>query len=181
MSSLESPRLLLRAFESGDASNLYRMDALPEVHTYLGNKPMQSIQEAEQVIGFIQAQYRSNGIGRWAAIEKSSGHFIGWAGLKYITEAENNRVNFYDLGFRLHPHFWGKGYATEAGKISLAYAFNTLQTEEVIGTCHEQNLASRKALEKCGLRFREKFIYNGELPCDWLSISNAEWLNLQVK
>lgn len=65
---------------------------------------MQTIDEAPKVIQFIRQQYADYGIGRWAVIEKDSGCFIGWSGLKFITEAENNRIHFYDVGYRSHSN-----------------------------------------------------------------------------
>ena len=48
-----------------------------------------------------------------------------------------------------------------------------MQLKEVIGTCHEENIASRKALEKCGLKFVEKFLRKN-ITCDWLKITKEE-------
>jgi ribosomal-protein-alanine N-acetyltransferase len=178
---IETERLILREFRETDAEDLFRMDSLAEVHRYLGNKPITHMDEAKQVIAFVKKQYVENGIGRWATIEKISGNFIGWSGLKFITEPENNQVNFYDVGYRLHPDYWGKGYATESGKAALKYGFEVLNAKEIIGTCHEENIASRRALEKCGLRFIEKFMYDSKLPCDWLKITKSEWEQYQIQ
>jgi len=106
-------------------------------------------------------------------IEKSSGNFIDWSGLKFITDVENNQSNFYDVGYRLNPSYWGRGYATETAKAALGYGFKTLRAKEIIGTCHEENKASRRILEKCGLKFVEKFKWN-DLTCDWLKITREE-------
>jgi len=173
---VETERLILREFLMSDAEDFFEMDAAPEVHRYLGNNPSTSIEQARSVIDNIRQQYIDNGIGRWAAVEKSSGKFIGWSGLKFITDIENNQTHFYDVGYRLHPNFWGKGYATESAKAALEYGFSTLQLKEIIGMCHEENTASRKALEKCGLKFVEKFKYNDH-TCNWLKITKQEWEN----
>jgi RimJ/RimL family protein N-acetyltransferase len=77
---------------------------------------------------------------------------------------------------RFSPKYWGKGYATESGIAAIKYGFETLQVPEITGTCHEENLASRRSLEKCGLTFVEKFIYNNALTCDWFRISREEWI-----
>jgi ribosomal-protein-alanine N-acetyltransferase len=173
---IETERLILRNFLPRDVEGIYELDAHPEVHRYLGNKPITSMQQAHDYIANVTAQYKDNGIGRWAAIEKSTGDFIGWAGLKHITYEENGHINFYDVGYRLIPRYWGKGYATEAAKAALEYGFNTLGLNEIIGMCHEHNTASRRALEKCGLRFIEKFKWN-DITCDWLKITKHEWSN----
>jgi ribosomal-protein-alanine N-acetyltransferase len=174
----ETERLILRDLREEDLQGMYDLDSNPLVHQFLGNKPIHSIEQAEAYIGIVKKQYKDHGIGRWATIEKSSGNFIGWSGLKFITSVENNRSHFYDVGYRLMPKFWGKGYATEACEASLKYAFEILNLNEVIGTCHEENKASKHVLEKCGLSFKENYIYNNELPCLWLSISREEYYAL---
>ena len=172
---IETTRLILREFRDTDAEAFFRMDSNPLVHRYLGNNPINKIEQAYEAISRIRQQYVDNGIGRWAAFEKSTGNFIGWSGLKLNTEPENNHTHFYDVGYRFHPDYWGKGYATESGKASVRYGFEKMNLTEIIGTCHEKNLASRKALEKCGLKFVEKFMYSNERPCDWMKITREEW------
>ena len=178
---IETERLILRGLLPSDAANMFELDSSPEVHKYLGNNPIQKIEQAENAIANIRQQYLDTGIGRWATIEKSTGEFIGWSGLKFITEQENNQTNFHDVGYRFIPKYWGRGYATESTKSALEYAFTTMNLKEVIGTCHEENSASRKVLEKCGLQFVEKFDYKNELTCDWLKITKEEWLQLQTQ
>lgn len=171
---VETERLLLREILPSDETAWFEMDSNPDVHKYLGNEPVTNIEQIRQATQSIRQQYIDNGIGRWAAIEKASGNFIGWSGLKLIKEYENNHIDFYDVGYRLHPNYWGKGYATESAKAAIEYGFNQLQLTEIIGMVHQDNKASRRALEKCGLRFVEQFKWK-ELSCDWLKISKEEW------
>nr|WP_287425301.1 GNAT family N-acetyltransferase [Candidatus Brachybacter algidus] len=56
------------------------------------------------------------------------------------------------------PKYWGKGYATESAKVYIKYGFEAMNLEEIIGTNHVDNLASRKALEKCGLKLLKPLI-----------------------
>lgn len=172
---IETERLILREFRPTDDEAFFEMDANPEVHKYLGNNPCKSIEQARTIIESIRQQYLDNGIGRWAAIEKSSGNFIGWSGLKYIREFENNHINFHDVGYRLMPKYWGKGYATESAQAAIRYGFEVLNLNEIIGTANIENKASRRALEKCGLTFVENFMWK-DIPCDWLRITKEEWI-----
>jgi ribosomal-protein-alanine N-acetyltransferase len=173
----ESERLLYREIIPEDSNDLFLLDTNPEVHRFLGNNTFKFIGQTHEMIANIRQQYVNNGIGRWATIEKTSGIFIGWSGLKFITTIENNRTNFYDVGYRLLPKYWGKGYASEATATALTYGFLKMNLNEIIGTCHEENSASRRVLEKNGLKFSEKYKWK-DLICDWLSISKTEWLIL---
>ena len=173
---IETERLILRELQKGDLQAWYDMDSNPLVHKYLGNQPVKNFGEIENAFQLIQLQYAENGIGRWAAIEKKTGNFIGWAGLKFIREYENNHINFYDVGYRLHPKYWAQGYATESAKAALTYGFTKMNLTEIFGIADVDNIASRKALEKCGLTFIETF----EFPlikaqCDWLKITKEKW------
>ncbi|MFM2224010.1 MAG: hypothetical protein RJA07_212 [Bacteroidota bacterium] len=171
---IETERLILRELQPTDAAAFFEMDSNAEVHKYLGNNPVKTIEHIHDVIANIQQQYLDNGIGRWATIEKSSGNFIGWSGLKFRNDEENNHINFYDVGYRLHPNYWGNGYATESCKAALEYGFTTLNANEIIGAANEENKASRRVLEKCGLKFVNQFIWK-DIKCDWLKITKAEW------
>ena len=171
---IETERLILRDFHATDAEAFFEMDSNPEVHRFLGNNPIKSIEQVRDSIEFILRQYTENGIGRWATIEKATGQLIGWSGLKFIREINNNRIDYYDVGYRLIPKIWGKGYATESCKAALKYGFNTMHLQEIIGTANEENKASIRVLEKCGLKFVEKFIWN-DINCDWMKISKEEW------
>jgi len=119
---IETDRLILRELTADDASGMFEMDSNPEVHRYLGNKPVTSIEQSIRDIEFVRRQYRENGIGRWAVILKSTGQFIGWSGLKLITEPVNGQTNYYDVGYRFIKKHWGNGYATESAKTAITLA-----------------------------------------------------------
>lgn len=167
---IETPRLILREIRMEDTEGLFRLDSDPLVHQYLGNQTISKMEEAEFAVNFIREQYASNGIGRWATIEKDSGAFIGWSGLKYLTEEENGHTNFYDVGYRLIPEFWGKGYATEACRAALDFGFNNFGMEKIVGTANELNLASIRVLSKCGLEYKNQFMWK-DIRCNWMEIS----------
>ena len=170
----ETNRLILRELLLTNEDFLFKLDSNPLVHKYLGNNPVKDIEEIKKVIQSIRQQYIDNGIGRWAVIEKETGKFMGWSGLKFIKEYENNHINFYDVGYRLLPEFWGSGYATESAQAALEYGFIQLDLPEIIGMVHEENVASRTVLQKCGLKFIEKFMW-GDIRCDWMKITRSEW------
>lgn len=171
----ETDRLILREIVDSDAAAFFEMDADPEVHKYLGNNPVKTIEEIKAVISFVRQQYVDNGIGRWALIEKSSGEFVGWGGMKLIKESTNNHIDFYDVGYRLLKKHWNKGYATESAKASLKYGFEQMNLDAIYGMTHIDNAASRNALEKSGLQFVETFEKDNML-CNWFKITKERWL-----
>ncbi|MDQ8005764.1 MAG: GNAT family N-acetyltransferase [Pedobacter sp.] len=174
---IETELFYIRPLVAKDVSGIFELDSNPKVHTYLGNSPIKTLAEAENVIRLIQKQYDDLGIGRWAIIEKSTGNFVGWTGFKYIVEPINGHVNYYDLGYRLIERYWGKGIATETAKACLKYAFEELVLNEVYGICDVDNVGSRNILQKCGLKLIETFDYDGTLHY-WFEIKKEDWKNI---
>lgn len=171
----ETKRLILREIVPEDAEAMFEMDSDPEVHRYLGNHPVKSIDEIKDVIQFIRQQYVDNGIGRWAIEEKSTGEFCGWTGLKLVTIPTNNHVNYLDFGYRLLKRYWGKGIAFETAAPSLKYGFETFHVSKIYGMADVDNIASNTILKKAGLNYIETFIYDGA-EHHWYKITREEWL-----
>lgn len=139
---LETNRLIMRPFEERDAEGLFLLDSNPEVMKYVGGVVSTKIEQSQQMIEFIQKQYKENGVGRLAVIEKSTNTLIGWSGLKYLTSEINGMKNVYELGYRFLPEYWGKGYATETARAALNYAFNEIKTDVVYAMAVTENTGS---------------------------------------
>lgn len=173
---METDRLFMRELIPEDAEGIFELDSDPEVHLYLGNNPIKTIEQAAEVIQFIRQQYADNGIGRWAVIEKTTNTFIGWGGLKLMKDTINGHTNYYDLGYRFMKKYWGKGYATETAIASLHYGFNELKLPEIFAMADKQNAGSNAVLVKAGLKFVELF-YDDGIPHNWYKITQEEWDN----
>ncbi len=171
---IETERLLLRELRLTDLEGMFALDSDPEVHKYLGNKPVKSIDESKKILESVLTQYKERGIGRFAVIEKSTGDFVGWSGLRLNTEYNmNGFTEYYDVGYRLIKRFWGKGYATESGKASVDYAFNVLKLPEIYATTEIGNQASHNALLKLGLHYVEDFYFEQEqMNLRWYTLEN---------
>jgi len=171
---IETERLILREFKETDIDGMFELDSDPEVHRYLGNKPVKTKEESQKIITSAMKQYQERGIGRWAVIEKSSGEFTGWSGIRLNTEYNmNGFTRYYDVGYRLIKRYWGKGFATESGKAAVNYAFNVLKLQELYATTEIGNQASHNALLKIGLHYVEDFYFEEEkLNLRWYKIES---------
>ena len=158
---LESERLYYREFTAADDVLLFQLDSNPEVHRYLGNNPVAHIDQVREYLASVINQYATNGVGRMAAFLKETDEFIGWGGLKLESNV-NGHDRFYDIGYRLLPQFWGRGYATESAKFFISYGFNQLDISVINATALRANTASCSALIKSGLQEIETFDYDGE-------------------
>jgi RimJ/RimL family protein N-acetyltransferase len=169
--SIETERLILREFDFSDVDGMFELESNPNVHTYVGNKPVTNIEQASAYIEFVQQQYKDFGTGRWAVILKETNEFIGWSGIKFITNETNNHKDFYEIGYRFIEKHWGKGYATEAGKAFIDYAFDELKAQTVYAYADPGNENSRKILGKLGLQYVNSFLHEEELHV-WYEVKN---------
>jgi ribosomal-protein-alanine N-acetyltransferase len=168
---LETDRLLLREMKLSDAEALFEMDRNPNVHQYLWNKPVKDISEVHATIESVQLQYKNNHIGRFVMLLKETKELIGWAGLKFNTEMVNNKIHFYDIGYRLDEKFWGKGYASEASFAWLDYGFKTMKIPVMEAAAHSDNIASNRILQKIGLQMTETYLEDG-VSWNWYELKN---------
>jgi RimJ/RimL family protein N-acetyltransferase len=165
---IETDRLIMRAFRFEDAEALFEMDSNPAVHQYLWQKPITKIEEVHAYIEMVTNQYTTNKIGRFSTLLKETNELIGWTGIKYVNDhVENGNTNFYDYGYRLNEKFWNKGYATEASKAWLDYAFNQMNIAEMNAYTHAENGASNHVLQKVGFQFIENYPDEQDVLWKW--------------
>ena len=172
----ETERLILRELEYTDEKDLFEMDSDPEVHLFIENNPVKSIDEITKVIEMLKKQYKENGIARWAVIDKLTNECIGWSGLKYFNQPLNKHNNFYELGYRFKKKHWGKGFATESSIAILDYGFANLNVDKIFAITDPKNANSKKVLSKLGFDFKETFDYEGD-PTDWFELKKTTWEN----
>ena len=172
---LETNRLILRPLKLSDAQELFELNKNPNVHKYLWQKPEEVIDESIKVIEYVQRQYAENNIGRYAAILKQTGDFIGWTGIKFVNDhVENGNTNFYDYGYRLNEKFWNKGYATETSKVWLDYGFNKMKIDKMNAYTHSENGASNHILQKVGMKFMEDYPDTNGVTWKWWQMENPD-------
>ena len=172
---IETKHLILRHLKPSDLEGMFELDSNPIVHKYLGNKPNTSIEQSKKDIEFNILQHKERGIARWAAIEKSSGDFIGWSGLRLNSDLTyNNKTNFYDVGYRFIPRYWGKGYATESSIAAIDYFFNVMKKDVLCGISETKNIASGKVLQKIGLQFINDFKID-DVDAKWYELKKENY------
>lgn len=173
MHSLETPRLLLREMCYEDAPGILALDSNPAVLRYVPNRQIATLEEARAIIAYIRVQYERNGLGRWAVVRQDTQEFIGWCGVKLVDDSEvNGRTRYHDIGYRLLPACWGQGFASEAASATLHYALHVLKLPEINATVMQDNVASRRILEKIGLQRQEPFTEPDGSRWYWYSLRN---------
>jgi len=173
---IETKRLTIREIDIKDINIMLELHSDPEVHRYLGNKTITTLEKMREAIDSLKEQYNNFGVGRWAMIDKTNNEFIGWTGLEFVTKETNNHKNFYDLGYRLLRKYWGRGFATESAIASLEYAFSKINATEIYAMADIENIGSNKILKKVGLKFIETFDFEGAKH-NWYKLERSEYEN----
>ena len=147
---LETLRLELRTFVENDFDDLYRLDSDPRVMKYLADgKPLAREVVAQRLKRFLRYPALYPDLGVWRAARRDTGAFIGWFALNYAGKSTD-----IEVGYRLLPVAWGKGFATEGASAIVDYGFDDLGLYRIIGVTHPGNTASQRVLMKAGLEDR---------------------------
>ncbi len=176
--NLETDRLILRRFMIADVDALTELDSDPEVMFFVtGGRPTPRAEIADEVLPhWLALDARGDGYGFRAAVERATGDFLGWFHLR----AESHGA---ELGYRLRRAAWGRGYATEGSRALIRYGFAVLGAERIYAETMAVNTASRRVMEKAGLRFVRAFRANwpDPIPGDEegdveYALTRAEWM-----
>jgi len=143
---IETDRLVLRTVSMDDVKDV----AL----TWKLDEGVISLEEAEKTVKWMLENHEKNTPEKLvhlclAVINKENGEFIGWCGLDHCDPSQPNAVLFY----LLKKKHWEKGLATEVAKAVLEYAFCGLELVQVDGGAASENIASRRVMEKAGMRY----------------------------
>jgi RimJ/RimL family protein N-acetyltransferase len=173
--------LLLRRFSLADADNLVRLDADPDVMRFVNGGVATSRDEIEHEVlpAFLDYYQRYEGYGFWAVIEKATGEFAGWFHFRPGQAAAPGEV---ELGYRLRKPTWGRGYATEGSRALIRVGFTEFEVRRVTAEAMAVNTASRRVMEKAGLRLVRTFrrpwpdsVHAGQIDAVEYALDKAHW------
>ncbi|HEY4344390.1 MAG TPA: GNAT family N-acetyltransferase [Parvibaculum sp.] len=146
---IETPRLILRDFRKADLDAVHAYSSLEDVARYLIWGPNTLAQSKEAIEGFLDDQrMRPRTIFDVAVTLKPKRDVIGGAGLRIIDK--DNLTG--EIGYTLHPDFWGYGLAVEAARALLDAGFNELGLQRIVAVCDQRNKASARVMERLGMR-----------------------------
>jgi RimJ/RimL family protein N-acetyltransferase len=146
--TIETPRLRLRQWREDDLAPFAALNTDPEVMRFF-EEPL-SHERSDAWARAIAAVIEDQGWGLWALERRDTGEFIGFTGLQ-VPRHELPFNPCVEVGWRLARSAWGQGFATEAGRASLAHAFGPLELDEVVSMTAVTNLPSRRVMERLGM------------------------------
>ena len=149
MTLLTTQRLRLEPYTEAHTEGLFILNSNTDVMRYITGRPL-SMEETVNHIQHIKECWAHYGFSSWSIIESSTGQIIGSCGVQHL---EFNPDNPIEIGWRIIPQKWGKGFATEAAKAIMDFAFNNQKFQLVYAVCHKENLKSVRVMKKLGMNF----------------------------
>lgn len=171
----------LRRFTPADADALVRLYGDAEVLRHIDNgRPVPRTVVEHEILPAILREYDElpAGLGQFAVLAPD---VVGWVALKPAASIGLDPADL-ELGYRLLPSHWGRGLATEAATTLVGKAFGELGVDRVVATTMAVNTASRRVLEKTGLRHVHTFHHDWPEPLPGAehgdvvyAVTKAEW------
>lgn len=149
-----SARLGFRNWKETDHIPMAEINANPVVMEFFPS--MLNATQTGEFIRRMQTMFLETGYCYFAVDELHTGSFIGFIGLFYQTY-EASFTPCVDVGWRLDPKFWGRGYATEGARRCLEFGFRTIHLKNIYATAPLINLRSIKVMEKTGMKKLQEF------------------------
>ncbi len=147
--TLTTARLTLRQMKPSDYLDMYDYARQPRVTTYLLWEPHKSADVTHDYLRYIQGRYRVGDFYDWAVVDNQTKKMIGTCGFTTL-DFHNNCA---EIGYVLHPDYWGKGIAAEAVRRVMEFGFMELNVHRMEARYIDGNDASRRVMEKCGMKF----------------------------
>jgi RimJ/RimL family protein N-acetyltransferase len=148
--ALRTERLVLRGFRDADRAPFAALNADPEVAAFLAT-PLDRAR-SDALIDRIAADWRRDGFALFAVERLADGSFLGFAGVTTLAWAPDPLP---EIGWRLARHAWGQGYATEAAREAMRFAFEDRRLPELVSYTHVDNMRSQRVMEKLGMARRD--------------------------
>ena len=174
---LETERLVLRAFTIDDFDAFASFMADEDVARYIAPAPMTRA-EAWRSLASSIGHWHLRGYGTWAVERKEDGAFMGRVGM-----INPEGWPALEIGWTLGKPYWGKGYATEAARASMRYAFLSQPVDKLISCIDPENRASQAVALRLGETKGERTelkVGGQSFPIDIWNITRAEWMKREA-
>lgn len=148
---LQLARLHCRRIRSDDLVRVFEIYGDPQTNTFNPAGPFRDLAQADATLQRWLAQWEQYGFGHWAvSAREAPDDVLGFGGLSYSPHfGPQPEIN---LGYRFAPMAWGHGYATEFARGLVEFGLHTIRLPRIYAKVREPHRASRRVLEKAGLR-----------------------------
>jgi RimJ/RimL family protein N-acetyltransferase len=150
---IETERLVLREWTKEDRPLFARINADPLIMEYMPRVLPPA--DSDKLVARFEKHIKKHGYGMYAVQRKQDGAFVGTVGLNNV-EFDAPFVPAVEIAWRLDYEYWGQGYATEAARAVIDYAFTILKLKEVVAFSVHDNDRAIQIMEKLGMVRDEK-------------------------
>ena len=178
MFQIDTERMILRDWQSGDFADACLYAADPEVSRYMAGGPNSERETRDFVYGAIHSAREKPRCAYELAVElKTEKKVIGGIGLSIKDPGYSTGF----LGYAFNRDYWGQGLCSEASLEMLRFGFEDLDLHRIFATCDTRNEGSRRVLEKSGMRREAHFLEDSHIKGAWrdsylFAILKREWL-----
>ncbi|MDX8524099.1 GNAT family N-acetyltransferase [Mesorhizobium sp. MSK_1335] len=149
MTPIRTERLILRNWEDRDRALFHRINSDERVMEFFPFRRDRAT--ADAMMDEFRSWIAEDGYGFAAAEMAATGECIGFVGLLETDHVPSLPAGTIEIGWRLAPEFWGKGYVTEAAEAWLAYGFDTLGVNEIVSFAVADNHRSTAVMKRLGM------------------------------
>lgn len=149
MTTLITPRLRLEPLDDKHFDALHRLNSDPVVMRYITGRP-DTPADTQSMIDRVKTRWAELGYSWWGFVRRDDGELIGCGCIQHLNRDPNGPL---ETGWRLRQEAWGRGYASEAARHMVGWAFATLKPALVCAVCQPENTPSSTVMERLGMRY----------------------------
>ena len=158
--TLHTARLRLEPFDERHLDGLSEMNSLPEVMRFVGGQT-ETREQTAAFISRVKRCWQAWGTSWWALIDLKTERVVGAGCVQFLRreaapseDLDSLRNDPLEIGWRLHPDFWGQGFASEAARCMAGFAFQRFPVQELLAVRHPDNHKSGRVMDRLGMRLR---------------------------
>lgn len=160
MTTLETPRLLLRRWRPDDVGPMAAVNADPEVMRWIGDGSVRDEQQTRRGVEAMEQEWGTQGFGLFAVEIRSTGELAGFTGLS-VPHFMPEVLPAVEAGWRLGRSHWGQGLATEAAAAAVRFGFEGCGLDRIVSIVQPGNGASERIITKLGMRLLRETVDPG--------------------
>ncbi|KQW43351.1 MULTISPECIES: GNAT family N-acetyltransferase [unclassified Roseateles] len=176
MTVLITPRLRLEPLDDNHFDGLFRLNSDPVVMRYITGRS-DTPADTRSMIDRVKARWAEFGYSWWGFVRRDTGELIGTGCIQHLNRDPGEPL---ETGWRLRQDAWGEGYASEAARHMVGWAFKTLKPELICAVCQPENTPSSAVMERLGMSFTGTGRWY-DMDCSRYDITAAQWAACPAK
>ena len=176
MTVLLTPRLRLEPLQARHFDGLHRLNSDPVVMRYITGRP-DTPADTRSMIDRVQARWTEFGYSWWGFIRREDDELIGSGCIQHLNRDPAGPL---ETGWRLRQDAWGQGYASEAARHMVGWAFQTLKPDLICAVCQPENTPSSTVMARLGMSYTGTGRWY-DMDCKRYDVTTAQWLASTAK